>query len=103
MVPGTGTIPHGCDPLYWDAIAAQICPHCQKPIGHCCGIYIYHPQSSAVHIRCAEDAEAAVIARRSNAFLIDAAARCAGITQTQFRELPVWDKDRLIDEAKESP
>ena len=99
FVPCPGTMTHVLDASFWNRIAALTCAHCGQPIGNGCGIYLYHPHQDAAHLRCTEAAEAATIAQRSNAFMIDAAAKLAHLTQEGFRALAVWEKDRLIAEV----
>jgi hypothetical protein len=98
-VPCPGSMTHAVDAAFWDRIAAQTCGHCKCPIGYGVGIYLYQPRQEAAHIRCTDEAEEAGIALRSSAFMVDAAAKLAGLTQEQFRQLAVWEKDRLIAEV----
>jgi hypothetical protein len=99
-VPGPGTLTYAIDSALWDRISGQTCCHCRKLIGHCCGVYVYFPRVEAAHARCTDEAEAKGIGLRSNAFMVDAAAKLAGIPQEAFRNLAVWEKDRLIKEVQ---
>jgi len=101
-VPCPGTLLHATAAAFWDRIAAQLCGHCKAPIGHGVGVYVYWPRGEAAHIRCTDEVEAKGIALRSSAFMVDAAAKLAGITQEGFRALAVWEKDRLIREVQEA-
>jgi hypothetical protein len=100
VIPGTGSIQRNIDSAYWDAISKQVCPHCHLKIGEGCGIYLFLPHQKAEHVVCAEKAEEEWDKLRNNAYMIDAAARIGGITQEQFRNLAVWEKDRLLEEAR---
>ena len=99
VVPGVGSMPHAIDAEYWDEIASKTCPLCHRPIGNMTGIFLYHPRLDAAHIVCVDKDEENSISRRSNAFMIDAAAKLGGMTQDGFRALAVWEKDRLISEV----
>ncbi len=100
VVPGLDTGPDASDPDGWAAISDSICPHCKAAIGRCVGVFLYHPSRSVAHIRCVEETEERAIAERSSGFMVDAAAKLGKLTQTQFRELPSWEKDRLIEQVK---
>jgi hypothetical protein len=101
-VPCPGTLTHATDAAFWDRISGQTCGHCKQPIGYGCGVYVYWPRGDAAHIRCTDETEGKIIALRSSAFMVDAAAKLAGITQEGFRALAVWEKDRLIAEVTEA-
>jgi hypothetical protein len=101
-VPCPGSMPYESDRLFWDRIASKTCERCKSPIGYGCGVYVYSPSGSASHIRCTDDAEADAIALRSNAFMIDAASKLAGISQEGFIALAIWEKDRLIAQVQEN-
>ena len=101
-VPFPGSSTHAIDASFWDRIAAQTCAHCKQPISYGIGIYLYHPGKEAAHIRCTDEVEERGITLRSSAFMVDAAAKLAGITQEGFRALAVWEKDRLIAEVTEA-
>jgi hypothetical protein len=98
VVPMKGTNPYELDPAGWDAVHAMICPHCKKAIGEGVGAFRYHPGGQFAHIRCVENAEAMMIDRRDNAYLIEAAAKLAKLTISQFRELPSYEKDKYLNE-----
>jgi hypothetical protein len=95
-VPCPGSVTHAIASAFWNRIAAHTCAHCNQPIGYGVGIYLYQPRQVPAHIYCTDKAEAAGIALRSSAGMVDAAAKLAGITQTGFRALAVWEQDRLI-------
>lgn len=101
-VPFPGSTPHAIDAAFWDRIAGQTCGRCKQQIGFGVGIYLYQPRQEAAHIRCTDEAEEAGRALRTSAFMVDAAAKRAGITQEGFRALAVWEKDRLIAEVTEA-
>jgi len=101
-VPCPGSMSHAIAAAFWDRIAVQTCGLCKRKIGYGVGIYLYHPRQEAAHIRCTDEAEEASIARRSSAFMVDAAAKLAGITQEGYRSLAVWEQDRLIAEVTEA-
>lgn len=100
VIPCVGSPPYEVNAPYYDNLATQTCPHCHKANGYGVGIYLYFPSHQAAHITCVHAAEEAGIALRSNAFVVDAAARRAGLTQEGFRALAVWEKDRLIAEVQ---
>lgn len=101
-VPCPGTMTHATYAEFWDRISGQTCGHCKLPIGYGVGAYVYWPRGEAAHIRCTDEAEEKSIAMRSSAFMVDAAAKLAGITQEGFRALAVWEKDRLIAEVQQA-
>lgn len=101
-VPCPGSLTHATDAAFWDRIAAQTCGYCKALIDYGVGVYVYWPRGEAAHIRCTDEAEEKSITLRSSAFMVDAAARLAGLTQEGFRLLAVWEKDRLIAEVIEA-
>ena len=91
---------HNQEKDFWNKIAAKVCSHCGEAIGTGVGVFIYHPEINAAHVRCVDDAEVACRDLRSNPFAKEAAAKAGGYTIAQFDELPVWEKDRLLEQSK---
>ena len=100
VCPAKGSNTHAMDPEGYDAIAAQVCPHCKKLIGEMVGMFLYHPSMQAAHIGCVEAAERREVERRENSFMIEQAAKLAKVTIAQFREFPSWEKDRWIEQVE---
>jgi hypothetical protein len=98
VVPGKGTNTEiGCED-YWEKVASCTCPHCGDKIGRNVGVFVYHPEITAAHVVCVEQTEERTRQLRTNAFIVDACACAAKLSPSQFRDLPCWEKDRLIAE-----
>lgn len=79
---------------YWQGIFLRHCCYCDKPLGECGWVLLW--LKNQAHLACHEDFMSDEDKMLSNASLIDEAAKISNMTIAGFKELPSWERMKVI-------
>lgn len=88
---------HSCCKLPRE-LARKACAICGKPLGSCMVPYYWWHSGEVQHMVCADQRREAEETKLSSPWLLEEAAKKAGLVIADFKRLPGYERERLLRE-----